>query len=149
RQLGAEIVAERDSLPALVLQSTREEPPLPLNLEMQDANPLAALIGDRALIQVAVDEDGSQTYRTRYLLRKINTRQIELELPLPAETCLTNVQLDQRKMPWRRAGTNPRAIAIPVEASKYTRPVVLEIDYNLPAAYAEKQGLIQTFLAAP
>lgn len=149
RQRGAEVVAERDSLPALVLECTREEPALNLGLSSPGANTLAALIGERALIQVAVEEDGSGTYRTRYLLRKINTRQIELELPLPAESCLTNVLLDQKKIPWRRARTNPRAISIPVEPSLFTRPVVLEIDYKLSAAFAEKQGLFQTTMAAP
>ncbi|MBI3409742.1 MAG: hypothetical protein HY040_15485 [Planctomycetes bacterium] len=149
RQRGAEVVAERDSLPALVLESAGEEPSLVLSLSAPGAGKLAALIGDRALIQTVVDEDGTQTYRARYLLRKINTHQIALELPLPAESCLTYVQLDQKKISWRRAGTNPRAISIPVEASLYNRPVVLEIAYKVPASFAEKQGFFQTLLAAP
>src|SRR5262249_14301037 len=91
-ELPAAPVAERDSLPALVVH-TAGGPSL-LTLELTEAAGLApaGVIAERALIQVAVGEAGQHRYLARFLLHKVSAASVDVELPASV-TSLGNLEV--------------------------------------------------------
>ena len=147
---GIEIVPGTGVLPALVLQGTGLNLPLVLRLVEPANTRLAPLVCDRGLIQVVVDEEGTQTYRARYLVSKLNARHLDIEFPMAAANCLLNVWLDKQKINnWEPLETVPNVAQVPVQSRLYHQPVVLEIDYKLPAGVTESKRLWRTTLCAP
>lgn len=144
-----EIVPDRDSLPAMVLFGVGLDLPLAFRLREPAFSSPVSLVGERTLIQASVDEDHAHNYRARFLIRRLNTRQIEVELPVAAADCLTNVMLDQKKIPWSATEPNLKVARISVDPRLYRRPVVLEIEYRLPASFTTGRRFYQAVFFPP
>ena len=69
RELPPELNPERDSFPAFTLAANGPEP-LELQFGSGVGNPGAAVVVERALVQVGLGEDGTASYRTRYRLKR-------------------------------------------------------------------------------
>lgn len=139
-----------DVLPALVLHSAGVNVPLQLGLIEPSQARLASMVCDRGLIQVLIDDEGNHTYRARYLIRKLNARHLDLEFPTLATGCLQSVTLDKEKInDWVMLEPVPNIAQIPVRPRRYTQPVVLEVEYKLPASFVEGKRAWQSTLFAP
>lgn len=143
KNLGPEIVPQRDRLPALVLSGSGSN--LPLQVRLQQPSPVRQvdLFLDRGMIQVAVEEEGHR-YRARFLVRRFNTRDVHIDLPAPAQTAIRKVLLDGKALPYRAEGNT---LHLQVEPELYSEPVFLELEYHLPAS--ETQALWQTQFSPP
>jgi hypothetical protein len=142
RDRGSEIVPGRDSLPALVLAGTGPDLPLTLRIRDRESAPLAALACERTLVQVAVDEQGNQAYRVRFLVRKFSVRQLQLELPVAIRPNLHTVRMgpakQEKTLTWTDPVWNIAAIQLPDEIGAWNgQSVVLEIEYSVPADSTE------------
>jgi hypothetical protein len=150
KDYGIEFVSGSDVLPALVLHGTGVNLPLSLRLVEPINAKLASMVCDRGLIQVSVDEEGTHTYKARYLVRKLNARHLDIEFPVPAVNCLQNVWLDKLKITnWEPLEPVPNVARIPVNPRRYHQAVVLEMEYKLPASFTESKRFWRTTLHAP
>jgi hypothetical protein len=99
-ELPAEPVAERESLPALVLFGNA---PAPLTLDLAEAAGLApaGVVAERVLIQVAAGDAGQQRYRARFFIHSVAAPSVDVELPATVaalanlEVTLGGKRLDQ------------------------------------------------------
>jgi hypothetical protein len=147
---GIEIVSGADVLPALVVQASGLDLPLAVRLVEPGHTRPAALVCDRGLIQVTVDEEGAHTYRARYLVSKLSARHLDIEFPIAAATCLLNVWIDKQKIDnWEPLEPAPNMVQVPIHPGLYHQPVVLEIEYKLPTSFADSSRLWRTRLWAP
>lgn len=155
-----EALAERETLPQLVLTSTgvrgAKGPEFPLTLQLTEplGTPLAAGAVDRALIQAAVGDTGQQSYRARFLFHKVNGKTLDVELPAAPATLGLEVWLDGKRLPsWQtvdddgRESETGRIARLRVEPELYRRPVVLELRYHM--AKREGSSRFQTTLSPP
>src|SRR5207244_11493592 len=94
-------------LPTLVLRGSLDRP-LALHLAEGTPLPLAAAVIERVLARVFFTDGGLQTYRVRFLLTKVNTRHLELELPAPLDSLNLVVLLDGKQFPLQAGEDNPR-----------------------------------------
>jgi hypothetical protein len=138
RDRGVEIVPERDSVPALVVQASGADTSLALRIHDPGAAKLASLVGERTLIQVRLDDDGNQHYRVRYLVRKLAARELNIELPMAARGNLLAVRLGPDKqsktLSWDDPVWNVAHVAIPAAlAPTEAGPAILELEYKVPA----------------
>src|SRR5262249_17296453 len=79
-ELPTEIVAERESLPALVTQGGLDRS---LSLVVT-RSPLASIAGaliERILVRAELTESGLQSYRAKFLVSQLNARQLDIDLP--------------------------------------------------------------------
>jgi hypothetical protein len=113
--------------------------PLTLRLTEPAGTPLAAIAFDRALIQAAVADAGQQNYHARFLLHRIQSRAIDLELPAAPATINLEVWLDGKRLTtWQtldddgREADTGRIARLRVEPELYRKPVVLDLRYQLP-----------------
>ena len=150
RDRGTEVVADRNSLPGLVLHASGPALPLTLRLEEGQAN-LPAVVFDRGLVQVSVREDGAQYYRARFLVRKLNADHLDIKFPGPAMNLpLLGIILDNEHIdncaPLESDSTTLR---VPVKPSLYGQPVFLDVEYLIPASAVEGERLWQTQVHPP
>lgn len=127
-----EVVPDRPRLPVLVLQATRLD--APLVLQLGPLPPPAALI-DRALVRVEVIPP-VQTYRVSYRLAHLDSPRLDLELPAPAATLHLQLRLDGKRLDYEAlAPEQPekrgRLIRLRLPAEVGRRPAVLEVSYRL------------------
>ena len=121
----------RDSLPALTLQRVGPAEPLFVRLKHSASMLLARAVIERELAQVILGEDGSQYYRSRFLLRKVSTPHLTLELPATAtgvsihvnQLRINNVEVSQGNPAYAKIKLDPDA-----------GPLMLAIDYKVPAS---------------
>src|SRR5262249_19252609 len=75
-------------------------PSLPVSLKLDEAagQRLPVMIADRSLIRVHVEEDGSQLYRCRYLVKKFAANSLEVELPLPWDQAQAAVKVEGKEI---------------------------------------------------
>jgi hypothetical protein len=150
-----EVAAEHDSLPVLVLRSSGLDVPLFLRLAETPGVPLANVTVERVLVQVGVVESGPQTYRARFLLSKIGTRTLDVELPAPVAALNLEFLLDGLRLPNYLAlgedgkeSETGRIARLRLEPENYRKPVVLDVRYQM-AARGEGQSRFQTTLTPP
>lgn len=151
-ELPIEISPDRaDRLPALVMRTHTLEAPLMLRLTHAAVTPLATIVVDRVLLQAQVNEDGFQTYRARFLLAKLITRTIDIELPAPPSNLNLELSLDgQRIDNLQVEDETGRLVRLQVEPDLYQKPVVLDLHYQLvPGREADKSGKWLTTLQPP
>jgi hypothetical protein len=138
-----------DAMPALLLQGAGAQLPLVLKVQESPLTPLARAILDRGLVQVAVDEDGGQHYRARFLVRKFHQKVLEIEVPRGAEGL--SIAVDNPKVTkWSKHEADGNSIIrFEVDAEYYSQPVLLEIDYTRPGAHLAVERFWQTTLHPP
>src|SRR5205823_10773178 len=143
---GTEVVPGR-GLPARVLLADGLN--LPLLLRLDPAAPgLAGVAIDRALVQVTVDEEGTEHYRVRFLLSKVSAPHLDVRLPAASAALSVQVRLAGEPVnPEFREGG--RVARLPLAPGLFKGPVVLEVAYPLPRNQPEAEGLWQTALHPP
>ncbi len=148
RDRGVEPVKDRDLLPALVLEGDGPELPLRLVLDETAGGGIAALVCERALIEVAGEDDGLSC-RARYLIGKVNADAVDVEFPVRLGLCEPKVHLGEHGIAWKPVDGNDKAIRVPLHAPAGTRPLVLEIAYRLPRSTQEGSVFGVATLAPP
>jgi hypothetical protein len=130
RELPADPATERDTLPALTLSASGEQP---LNVELRPAaaDSAAALWVERALVEAGMTEDGTIGYRARFRLERWLTPTAEVWLPDGAGAGAT-IRVDGATAVPVPSGDGRVRVALPDGAPG--RTVVLEVLYALPGA---------------
>jgi hypothetical protein len=146
--VGLEVVPGRSDLPIRVLQSEGPLATLTLRLAAVPAT-LAGVVVDRALIQVSVDEDGTEQYRARFLLAKLNAPSLDVRLPIALKGLDPRFTLDGKEIVWRPKDQTGLVARLDVDLGLYSRPVLLEIAYQLPRGQPTPEGLWHTTLHPP
>lgn len=142
---GTEIVAGADRLPRRVLAGTQTGAPLLLRLEVTP--PDRDAVAERVLVQVAVEEDGSETYRVRFLLTELNAPTLRVKLPVPLAGQV-QITLGQKRPVWELTD-NGSVAKITVHPNLYHQPVILELTYQLARDHLHDEGVWRTGLHAP
>jgi hypothetical protein len=148
KDIGTEAVAGRDSLPIRVLRGEGSNLPLALRLERAPTS-LAGVVVDRALIQVQVDDEGLEQYRTRFLLTEAHATYVDVRLPLPLTVLSTRFALDGKTVTAQPLDSSGLLARIDLDLGLYGKPVLLEVDYQLPRDQPAPEGLWQTTLNPP
>jgi hypothetical protein len=143
-----EEVKGRD-LPVLVVRSESLEPRLLLRLAEGAESPVTVLV-ERGLIRAQVG-DGGVSVRASYLLRRLATRYLDLELPAPVAglglrvtlngTALTPETLNDDGQP----ADGGRVARLRPSPEMLREPAVLAVSYQLSGG----RGLFQTALRPP
>jgi hypothetical protein len=148
-----EDVQGHDRYPALVLRAQRLDTPLTLPLAAPDG-PTVSVLTDRVLARVAVTEGGSQSYRVGFLLERLESRHLDVELPSPMAGLALRVTLGGKEVsPYAvddegRRAPGGRIARLPIGPQLVKSGTVLEVSYDLPPGRATT-GLLQTTLSPP
>lgn len=155
-RLPAEVLPEKDSLPALVLRSVQTKPTLALRQHRSAEAAVASVVIDRALVQVTLADEGYQNYRARFLIARVGARHVDLEMPAPLSGLNLEVTLDGKKVTQiqtldvsGKVADNGTVLRLGVEPDLYTRPVILDVHYQLAPGRARSKGVFHTTLAPP
>jgi hypothetical protein len=148
KDAGLEVVPGRSDLPIRVFQSEGPLAALTLRLAPAPAT-LAGVVVDRALIQVSVDEEGTEQYRARFLVTKLNTPWLEVRLPIALKGLDPRFTIDGKEIAWRPRDATGLIARLDIDLSLYSRPVVLEVVYQLPRGQPTAEGLWHTTLHPP
>jgi hypothetical protein len=133
--------------PALVAAGAGPALPLTIQVATAAGRRLPSLVADRSLIQVRVDDDGTQAYRCRYLVRKFSGTSLDVELPMASAQA--HFRIAGKEIGGVLADPLRNRFHVPLAPHLYPQPVLLEIAYNIPAGQADSRRLWQTFLAPP
>lgn len=144
-----EIVAERDSLPALVASTNRHDLPLTLALSAPEGSPLARFVADRALVSAAVTTEGFQLYRMRCWLSKLSGRHLDLDLPAPPASIKMEASLSEKRLLWQTVPANPLRVRLPLEPDLFRPPVLLDLTYEIPPSRTDGGSFLIHRLKAP
>jgi len=144
-ELPLEVVAERATLPALVLRADGLN--VPLRLKAETVTPLPSAAVERVLIQAAVSDGGHQTYRARFLVGMLHARTLAIDLPAPPAAINLELLLDGKRLTGLQTVDeegNPvetgRIVQLPIEPELYHGPVVLELRYQIAPGRVESTG---------
>jgi hypothetical protein len=148
KDMSTEVVAGQDSLPARVLVSEGHVTPLTMRLVPAPAT-VAAVVAERVLVQVQVDDDGTEQYRARFLLTRLNTTSLEIRLPVPVANLDPKFLLDGKAVPWQPRDATGLLARLNVDPGLYGKAVVLEVQYQLPRGQPTTDGLWHTTLHPP
>lgn len=135
REVPVEPAPDRDALPVLSLAATAVEP------LVLDTHPVAdtcatSVWAERGLVQAWRGDDGTVSYRARFLLRRWLRPSVEVRLPNPLAGPNPEFLRDgQRLEPVALSATDDeRAFRVPLPASRPGATAVLEVRYQLPVA---------------
>jgi hypothetical protein len=142
-----EVVAGQDSLPILVLRSLGPDPSLRLQLKEVAGLHSTSVLIDRALIQVSITEENMQSYLARFLVSRINTRRLDIQLPGAPVGPIPQVFLGAKRLPVQSAEGG--AIRLSVEPQLFREPVILEIAFKAISEGRNGNGVLQTTLYPP
>lgn len=143
-------MAGQEKLPLLVLQGYGANLPLTLVIDEGVAASMATFVSDRALIQVQMADDDSQTCRARYVLRKVHAPHVDVELPL-AVTRLRDLSVKVGKtaiLPERKPG-DEKSIRISLHPELLSLPAILEIRYTIPPDGMDRNYFWKTTMVPP
>lgn len=150
-ELPTELDSQYDALPDVVVRGATGAP---LVLRVQPvARPLATALVERALVGVTVAPGLPPSYRAQFRLRKLHVSRLELELPGTLRPGSLDVLLDGRRVPTLplddsgRQGRAEQIVWLRVEPELYTKPVVLDVRYQLEECARGK--VVYSMLAAP
>jgi hypothetical protein len=147
---GTEVVADRDRLPALVLEG--EGLGMPLNVRLLGSSlPLTPVLVDRALMQVQVEIEGNRNYRCRFRLARLEARHLDIELPAPLARLESGleVRLADKKCHWKELTAGGRIIRVDIPRKLGPLPVILDVSYVLSGNSSEQDGVLRTVLQPP
>lgn len=148
-----EEVDGRDRLPALVLRAQRLDTPLALATAPPEG-PAVTVLTERVLVRAAVTEGGGQSYRTGFLLERLETRYLDVELPAPAAGLGLRVTLGGKQVAWDavdddgQLAAGGRVARLRLSPQLVKRGSILEVAFDLPPGRAAT-GLLQTTLTPP
>ena len=154
-RLPAEVLPEKDSLPALVLRSVHPKSALALKQRRSTEAAVASVVIDRALVQVTLADEGYQNYRVRFLIARVGARHIDLDMPAPLSGLNLEVTLDGKKVSLDAIDANGKVVdngsvlRLGVEPDLYTRPVILDMHYQLAPGRARGKGAFHSTLTPP
>jgi hypothetical protein len=131
KDVGLEVVPGRGDLPIRVFQSGGLFAPLTLRLAPAPAA-LPNVIVERALIQVTVDDEGTEQYRARFLVSRLNSTTIDVRLPIPLKNLDPKFILDGKEVSWRPGDAGGIVAQLELDVGPYARAVVFEVAYQLP-----------------
>ena len=136
RSLPVEASPDRDTLPTLTLAATGGE--IPLTLQIRDAAGTGAVVAwvDRGLIQAWSTDDGTTSYRARFLLRRWLVSSIEVRLPALGAGFTPEFLRDGQKfdaIPIPDASNSDRVYRVPLPEARPGRTIAIEVRYQLPA----------------
>ena len=140
---------EQESLPALVLHSASLDTPLSLRQLEPALAPLAGIVVERALVQVALGEGGDQAYRARFLLDRLDTRSLEVEFPAAVAGLQPEVYLQGKRVTQWRTGDKATLLRLTVEPDLYRERVLLEIRYQILPGTTAGNNTVQAALYPP
>ncbi len=124
-------VADRAALPALSLHGSGTHLPLTLRLTEAVGGPGTGLVVERIWVQVAVDSEGQQVYRTRCLVRPQQTHYLDVELPASPIPAQFVALLDGKRLAW--TATNGQLVRLRLYPAEIARAAsVLDLIYTLP-----------------
>ncbi|HMC88091.1 MAG TPA: hypothetical protein VKI17_01020 [Gemmataceae bacterium] len=150
----AEVVPNRESLPVLVLHGGLASP-LALKSGRAGSPVLASAAVERVLAHAFVDEGTSQSYQVRFLLSKLTTRHLDVQLPVALTTSNVQVSLDGVGVPLRmidEAGQEVevgKIVRLKVDPELYPKPVDLAVSYQIDPSRLEGNGRFLSTLRPP
>jgi hypothetical protein len=150
KDIGTEVVPGRDALPARVLQSDNPRSELWLTVKVLAPEALPSLVADRVLIQAYVDEDGTESYRARFLLSQLPATHVDVALPVPLGKQLgLQFVLDGKVITWQPREGDSQVARLAIDPRLYTKPIILEVQYQLSRGQPEPEGWLHTTLNPP
>jgi len=153
-EVPAEVVPNRESLPVLVLRGGLASP-LALKSGRAGSPILASAAVERVLAHAFVDEGTSQSYQVRFLLSKLTTRHLDVQLPVALTTSNVQVSLDGVGVPLRmidEAGQEVevgKIVRLKVDPELYPKPVDLAVSYQIDPSRLEGNGRFLSTLRPP
>jgi hypothetical protein len=137
RDQGTDLLPGRNSLPALVVATDLPNPPLRVRLQEAAVTLPQAVVLEQGLIQATVDEDGTEYYRVRFLIARLNMHHIDVEFPAPPAGLMLQVALDHKRLPWYLlefpSPPGGNVVRLAVDPGLYSHAVVLDVTYRLAA----------------
>src|SRR5262249_54410454 len=100
------------------------------------------------------DEEGSETYRVRYLLSRLNTPELDLKLPAPLAGLFLDVRISEprrelTRVTWTAPDTSGLIARLPNLQNLMGKELLLEIRYRRARGRPESEGVCQTILPPP
>jgi hypothetical protein len=148
----ANAIPGKDVDPVWVLRTTHARAPLTMVLEdpslfgPENAAPLV----DRVLVQVLLKENGSREYVTRYHIRRVNGRYLDLVFGVPVRRLdRLVVILGGRRQDWQEQEAGGKVARVVVRPNRALADLMLEIRYELSAENSEDGRFGQTILQPP
>jgi len=143
RELPVELAPDRDALPALTLLASGIEP---LILETQLAADVGAVAvwADRGLVQAWGAEDGTVSYRARFVLRRWLRPSVEIRLPGTLAGPNPEFLRDGQRLEATLISSteHERAFRVPLPPSRPGATTVIEVRYQLALPRARTGELI-------
>jgi hypothetical protein len=152
--LPSEVVPDRDSLPALVLEGGLDRS-LWLSITRAPLASAATALIDRILIRVDTSESGVQSYRSKFLLGQRIARELIVDLPASLSRAAVEVRLGSKAVPFQLLDEAGRETEVGKRfrfklQTDPTRPAdVLEIKYEVDAARLAGNGAMQSTYYPP
>jgi hypothetical protein len=147
---GLEVVAGKESLPALVVAAEGNPPPLVLRWRPTPLVGPRDTFAERGLIQVVLREEEVQ-YRVRFLFRSLLARQLAIEFPMPLARLPTPPQiwLAGKQVSYQLHGGAENTVHLIFPSEISHSPALLDIRYTLPASMLEFPGRFAVRLHPP
>jgi hypothetical protein len=135
-------------LPVLVARTFQKNARLVLRLtDATGVQPVTVLV-ERALIRVEVTEGQGHLYRASFLLSRLLTRGLDVELPAPGSVLGLEFLLDGQTVSYDMVGEDGKIARLKLDPDLVRGAAVLDIKYRIPPGRVG-DGLVQTTLSAP
>lgn len=139
-----------NSWPSLVAAAIGPVLPLTVMFEQTAEQRLPTLLAERSLIEVRIEDDGAQTYRCRFWVRKFSATALDVDLPVPWDQGSPHVRINGKEV----GGVSIidplfNRVRIPLVPHLYPQPVSFEIEYRIPKAQVDGKRFWQTPLSPP
>src|SRR5207247_7442684 len=134
---------------ALVLQGGLDRS-LALSLTQVPLPSTAAALIDRILLRVDISESGLQSYRSRFLVNQLNTRQLDVDLPIVLPRGNVEARLGSNVVSFQlidetgRETDVARRLRLRLPTHLLQAPTVLEIKYEIDATRVGGNGPLQS-----
>lgn len=150
-----EAVAEKESLPVLVVRGGGLKAPLTLMSTTALSPSLAPVVVDRTLVQVVVADGAYQNYRARFLIGRLSARHLDVEFPAPVASLNVALALDGKTPRSQTVDANGKEvengsiIRLNVEPDLYRKPVVLDVRYQIAPGRTRGNHFLQSVFYPP